>query len=304
MTQRTRKRAESRVTAGMFLFLAALSFIPGARGQDADALHARRSALHERLADNQFGRPLVLESTLTEGTVKGDIYAIVAQPYPVVGHALRGMDHWCDILILHVNVKNCRASGSGPGSILSVAVGRKFDQPLAAAYQLDFAYRVAAIGPDYLEVLLDADAGPLGTSAYRMVLEAAPLDAKSSFVHMSYAYTYGTAARVAMRVYLATLGRDKVGFSIVGRKPDGTPVYLGDMRGVIERNTMRYYLAIEAYLGAHAVPAAQRPEKRLRDWFAAVERYPRQLHDMELGDYLSMKRKELARQHAISVTAN
>src|SRR5512141_807853 len=100
----------------MFLFLAALSFIPGARGQDAAALHARQGALHERLASNQFGRPLVLESTLTEGTVKSDIYAIVAQPYRVVGPALQGMDHWCDILILHLNVKHCRARDSGSAS--------------------------------------------------------------------------------------------------------------------------------------------------------------------------------------------
>lgn len=47
---------------------------------------------------------------------------------------------------------------------------------------------------------------------------------------------------------------------------------------MIERNTMRYYLAIEAYLGAYTLPAAEQPERRLRDWFAAVERYPRQLH--------------------------
>ncbi|MBL0143001.1 MAG: hypothetical protein IPP91_13085 [Betaproteobacteria bacterium] len=99
-----------------------------------------------------------------------------------------------------------------------------------------------------------------------------------------------------MRTYLATLGRDKVGFSIVERKPDGTPVYLGDIRGVVERNTMRYYLAIEAYLGAYSLPAADQPERRLRDWFAAAERYPLQLHDMEQGQYLSMKRGQMAKQ--------
>jgi len=46
-----------------------------------------------------------------------------------------------------------------------------------------------------------------------------------------------------------------------------------------------------------APPQAQL-EKRLRDWFAAVERYPRQLHEMEQGEYLEMKRKEYLRQQA------
>jgi len=39
-------------------------------------------------------------------------------------------------------------------------------------------------------------------------------------------------------------------------------------------------------------------EKSLHDWFAGSERYPRQLREMEQGDYLVMKRKEYLRQQA------
>ena len=101
-----------------------------------------------------------------------------------------------------------------------------------------------------------------------------------------------------MQGYLSTIGSGKVGFSVVDRLPDGRPVYVGNMRGVIERNTMRYYLAIDTYLGSLALPPAERVERRLRDWYAATERYPRQLHEMERDDYLAMKRKELQRQQA------
>lgn len=297
-------RIGRRLSGGTLLFLAALFFLPGAHGQDATTLRARQLALHDQLANNPFQRPLVVESTETNGTLKGDVYAVVAQPYGVVGQALQGMDHWCDILILHLNVKNCRARGSGADSTLSVAIGRKFDVPPADAYKVDFAYRVAASTPDYLAVLLNADDGPLGTSNYRIVLEAVSLDAKTSFVHMSYSYAYGIAAQIAMQTYLATIGRNKVGFSIVERKPDGTPVYMRSVRGVIERNAMRYYLAIEAYLGAYSLPAAEQPEQRLRNWFAAIERYPQQLHELELDFYLSMKRREMAQQRAMAAQAN
>ncbi len=68
------------------------------------------------------------------------------------------------------------------------------------------------------------------------------------------------------------------------------------MRGLVERNTMRYYLAIEAYLGALSMPPAARLEKRLRDWFASIESYPRQLHEMDENQYLKMKRREFLRQ--------
>ena len=273
--------------------------MPLAHAQDAASLKSRHAALRGELASNQFQRPLYLESNQTPGGLKGSIYALVEQPFAVVGPALQGMDPWCDILILHLNVKSCRASTSRAGDTLSLNIGRKFDQPLADAYLVEFLYKVVAARPDYLQIVLNAEAGPLGTSRYRIVLEVAELDAKRSFLHMSYSYAYGLLARAAMQGYLATVGRDKVGFSIIGSTRTGQPVYIGSMRGVVERNTMRYYLAIEAFLGALSAPASEQLEKRLSDWYAGIERYPVQLHDLERGVYLEMKRKEIQRQQAL-----
>ena len=279
------------------LCVSSLAFLAsGAHAQDAAALESRYSALRGQLASSPFKQPLVLESAQTSDTLKGNIYAVVRQPYSLVRQALEGRNHWCDILILHLNVKNCRALDSGSEKILSVAIGRKFDQPIADAYPVDFIYRIAASGPGYLDVLLHADKGPLDTKDYRIALEAIPLTANTSFLHMSYAYAYGLAARIAVQAYLATLGRDKVGFSVVSHNPDGSPVYVGNVRGMLERNTMRYYLAIEVYLNTYTLPPGEQPEKRLEDWFSSVERYPRQLHELDRDEYLSMKRKELARQ--------
>ncbi|MNZ58641.1 hypothetical protein D3C78_766550 [compost metagenome] len=216
----------------------------------------------------------------------------------MLGPALQGSDHWCDILILHLNVKSCRAASSEGGSALSLHVGRKFDQPLADAYPFEFRYKVVASTPDYLQLQLTAAEGPLDTSNYRILLEVVELDAQRSFLRLSYSYAFGVAARVAMQGYLATIGRDKVGFSIVGSNARGQPIHVGGTRGVIERNTMRYYLAIEAYLSALSAPAAERLEKRLNAWHAAVERYPLQLHELERDEYLDMKHKEIQRQQA------
>ena len=65
---------------------------------------------------------------------------------------------------------------------------------------------------------------------------------------------------------------------------------------MIERNTMRYYLAIEAHLDALSAPAAQRREASLAAWYAGVERYPLQLHELGREEYLDMKRNEMRRQ--------
>ncbi|MNO33945.1 hypothetical protein D3C76_239700 [compost metagenome] len=264
----------------------------------AQVLKARYLALSEELASSPFHRPLYLESSEEKNNLEGDIYALVEQPFAVVGPSLQGIDHWCDILILHLNVKSCRAASSEGDSALSLHVGRKFDQPLADAYPFEFRYRVVASTPDYLQLQLTAAEGPLDTSNYRILLEVVELDAQRSFLRLSYSYAFGVAARVAMQGYLATIGRDKVGFSIVGNNARGQPIHVGGTRGVIERNTMRYYLAIEAYLSALSAPAAERLEKRLDAWHAAVERYPLQLHELERDEYLDMKHKEIQRQQA------
>src|SRR5207253_11114694 len=107
------------------VLLCTLVGMPLVHAQDAQTLKARYVALHEQLLSNSFHRPLYLESSETSGSLKGDIYSLVEQPYAVLSPALQGIDRWCDILILHLNVKSCRSS-SGDDT-LTVYIGRKFD---------------------------------------------------------------------------------------------------------------------------------------------------------------------------------
>lgn len=298
-----RHTSESRGWAPARLFAAALLCTCVAHAADSganspEALHARYVALQGRLAHNAYQRPLYLDSRETPGSVTGGAYALIDHPFATVAAALSGPGNWCDILILHFNTKYCRPSAAGPGDVLNVRIGKKDDQPLEEAFGLALAHRVAVRTPGYLQVRLSADEGPLSTRDFRIVLEAIPLENGQTFVHLSYSYTYGLVGRIAMEAYLGTAGSGKVGFTVAGTQPDGRPLHIGGMRGVVERNTMRYFLAIEAFLGALSQPPQARLEKRLRDWFAASERYPRQLHEMERGAYLEMKRREHRRQQA------
>ncbi|HEX8011745.1 MAG TPA: hypothetical protein VF814_12560 [Casimicrobiaceae bacterium] len=193
----------------------------GAAADPAAALQAKYAALRDELSRSPFQKPLYLESTETPNALKGDIHAVVDYPFAAVSAALDGADRWCDILILHLNIKGCRAAGSAPEGALEVYVGRKFDEPLTAAHPLQFDDRIAAAAPDYFRVVLAADRGPFGTRNYRIELEALPLDDARAFVHLSYAYGYGAAAKLAMQTYLRTIGDHKVGFTVVGQRADG-----------------------------------------------------------------------------------
>lgn len=287
-TAAARARRPNRSFKPTLALGAALALAGAAHAQDAAALHAKFDSLQDKLAHNAYGRPLVLQSTQSGDHLEGEVYARVDQPYAVVQKGLQGTDNWCGILILHLNVKMCRAQPAG----LDMALGRKYDQPVDDAYKLHFDYKSVADGADYLRAELTSGEGPLGTKDYRIAVEAAPLDAGHTMLHMSYAYGFGFTAKVAMNTYLSTVGADKVGFSVTGKDGDGKPQYVGGVRGLVERNTMRYYLAIDDYVAA---PAPAQLEQRLNTWFDATDRYPRQLHEMEKADYLAMKRTEAKR---------
>lgn len=280
--------------------LLALLLLPAAQAAGpigAQALRTQHAALAPQLANNAFGGPLVLQSREAARRIEGEVYAVLDHPFRIVSAALSDPAQWCEILILHLNTKYCRQEQPRGQAVLDVRVGRKNPQSLQSASQLAFQWRAPALAADYFAAQLEAAEGPQGTSDYRLLAEAVPLDDGRTFLHMGYALTYGAASELAMNLYLGTVARDKVGFT---RAPPGAGEdgFVGGMRGVVERNTMRYYLAIDAYLDSLAAPAGQRLETRLATWFDATEKYPRQLHEVGRDDYLRMKRDEVARQAA------
>lgn len=265
-------------------------------GGSAEALRGAYTELQPQFASNQFGQPLVLESTEAPGKLQGDAYALMDYPLAKVESALGTQQQWCEMLILHLNTKYCRAAKVDGAPGLTVYIGSKNPEPLERSYRVDFAWQVAAMKPDYFDIRLAADKGPLGTSDYRISVEATSVASERTLLHLTYSYRYGTLGSLAMKSYLGTKGADKVGFTVVG-KENGKPVYIGGVRGVVERNTMRYYLAIDSYLKTVDTPQGQRQEKRLMSWFNATERHAQQLHEVDRDDYLQMKREEIRRQN-------
>ncbi len=266
----------------------------------AAALLNQHKLLSKKLADNQFNRPITLNSSESPEQLKGEIYAVLDYPFATVNSALNQPSHWCDALILHINIKYCHAETSKTGTVMHLNLGKKYEQPLAETYKAAFNYQEISKSDNYFSIELNADEGPLGTSDYRIWVEATPLNNNQTFLHFTYAYSFGLTGRIAMKGYLATIGKDKVGFTVNNTLSDGQPDYIQGVRGVVERNTMRYFLTIDAYLAALSQPANKQLDKRLERWFNSTEQYAKQLHEVEHNDYVEMKRKEYQRQNAVN----
>ncbi|MFD0669131.1 hypothetical protein ACT80S_15530 [Ramlibacter sp. MAHUQ-53] len=276
---------------------------PALAQAQAQALRERHAQLLPALRRNEFGRPIHVASQAQGEELRGEVHAELEHPFAAVREALRPPGRWCEVLVLPFNTLDCeevpqdreggaaaRGDPAGAGPVLALRVGRRPDQPPQQAFALRLSVRTVAEAPDYLEVRLEADRGPMGARDLRISVAAMPLAGGRSFLRLGYAYGAGLPGRMAMRAYLATAGAGKVGFSTEPGE-DGRPRPVGGLRGVVERNAMRHYLAIDATLGTLQAT----PRQRVEAWFDAAQRYPQQLHEMDKATYVALKEGVVAR---------
>ena len=268
-----------RILALLALLLAAYAspvLIAAQEEAGPGGLKQKYEQIRAQLEKSAFGRPLHLDSGDANGKMNGDVYAVLDHPFKKVSDGLASAKQWCEVLVLPFNVQKCESDG---GKGLTLHIGRKPNSPIEEATKINFSYAVPARAADHLLVKLSAPSGPAGTKDYLITFAATPLDDKRTMVHMHYGYSTGAMSQMAMKTYLSTSGADKVGFTSENGK------LVGGTRGIMERNTMRYFLAIDAYLDTLGKPAAARLDK----WFASTEKYAKQLREMTREEYLAVK---------------
>ncbi len=292
-------RSINLLALGSLLVWAVLAFCQPAWAQkppteSAAALRAKFLELQAQMRSNIFKEPLYLSSRDEANRSEGDVYAEVVHPFAQVGAAFKSGATVCELLFLHLNVRACLPAPVAGGESLALSFGPKRATAPGLRYQMSYVLRIEASEPAYLRATLTAAEGPLSTRDHRIVVEVAAIDASRSVVHLGYAYNYGVVARMAMQVYLATVGRSKIGFTVMGQEVDGRPQYVRGERASIERNVMRYYFAVLACSNVKTGSVQERTETRLRGWFALTERYAEQLHELDLDEYLQEKHDDLA----------
>ncbi|MDW7645215.1 MAG: hypothetical protein SCI25_09235 [Desulfuromonadales bacterium] len=288
------------VALSMAILLASVTAFPAeSMRQDEELL---RGAYHRNLAGlshNSFGLPLVLESVAQKGRVKVDVYGSFDFDFESIAEALQDQSNWCDILSLTPNVKACTYQGEQDDWRLTLYLGRKRYQAPQETYPFVYRARKIVRRQGYLDIELWADTGPFGTRDHRIGLAAMPLNGNRTFVHVKGAYRSSAVLRLAEKIYFATLGAGKVGFTVIGTNGSGDPIHIGGPRGAIERNAMRTYLAIQAFMSARHYPAAGVFPIRASTWYDLSDRYRLQLFELEKEDYLVIKSNERKSQEKL-----
>lgn len=292
-----------RSTLFFFLIIASAVFFVTDPGAATAHPRQKKIILHDTYLKNKvtletssFGLPLFLDSYERDERVHVDVYGIFPHPFNTVSSLLRVPANLCDIVALHPNVKACTWSDQSDAGVLNFYVGKKTYQPPEAARKVLFRNQIVSQQNGYQDIILSADVGPFGTKDHNMRFEAIPLDGGRTFVHVSYEYSDSTALRLAGKAYFATLGRSKVGFTVTGTDDKGQPLYIGGPRGAIERNAVRYYFAIQAFMNSVRYPETNMFSMRISQWYDLTTRFPKQLSDLARADYLASKTTEHTNQ--------
>jgi hypothetical protein len=235
--------------------------------------------------------PLQVRSSEEDGLLGAEVNGVIEYPFRRIREALTAPAAWCEFLPVVFNVKSCVHGIRDGRTLLTLFIGRKFFDPPDEALQLEYDFRVLRLEDDKLRVLLTAAEGPHGTRDYRIEVEAHADSDGRTLLRLNSSFRPSLRSKFATRLYLSTTGSDKVGFSIVD-KEEGKPVYVGGTKGIVERNAMRYYLALKAYLDTLEIPEENRFDERLNAWFDLTQRHPRQLYEMNRMEYLNTKKKE------------
>ncbi len=216
---------------------------------------------------------------------------------------LANPSNWCEMMFLHLNVKACIFNETEGNQWVRLYMGRKFYQPpdKAEELQLNFKTGVTDDGVSWAE--LTAAEGPYGTSDYYIGLYAIKADA-GVYTEFLSSQKVGAAATAAQDLYFHTLAANKIGFTVVGENWRGKPQYAKGQQGALERNIVRYLLALEVYLMKHHLEGLAGLQERAFDWYDATELYKKQLHEVAKKDYLKAKTKEYQNQVALQAEIN
>lgn len=287
-----------RTLTRLFLFYLGAFLAAQAQGADLGEMQSLYRSLQPRLAQSPFQRELALDSTEASERLSGDIYATLDAPLANLELVNRSPLRWCEILLLLSNTKSCVVGRQDEAPSLQMRMGTKGPQALATTTPMNFKFETSAPQATVLETHLSSNSGPMGTKDGKLRVQAIAVGPNKSFIHLHYSYSSSLAGRLATGVYLQTLGRGKVGFSKeqaeASRPADAH--WVGGVRGIIERNTMRYFMGLSCGLQFAGTDApAQRFAQMAPCWYDDTERYPQQLREMARQEYLDMKGAEYAR---------
>ena len=259
-------------------------------------------ALAKPILDNPtVDKPFYLHAEVVKRRQIGEAALYFEQPFKEISRSLSKLGNWCEVLLLHLNTKACTHSRRERDKTLTIYLGRKFYQDPDDAFVMTYDFETEK-DKDYFSALITAEDGPLGTSDYRIHFEVALIDGRT-FGRIQVSQKHSWLSSKAAKLYVATKGRKKQGISVVDHDDKGNPIYSSGEQAIAERNLLRYYFAITAYIHSQNGARSDRFKDSLQYWYDQTEQY-QQLYEVDRDQYINDKYREYKNQQGLQRLAD
>ncbi len=239
--------------------------------------------------------PFLLKSEDARGQINAKVRTFLPDiPFDLLAIRLSDVSEWCEFIPLHLNIKACSYQIQENATTLSFYIGPKGYETPDQVHMLQLGFS-AQRSRDFLVVQFDAPTGPFGSSNYDFQFRAIEVD-NGVYLEFDLSSRPGFVSRIA-KLYFATVGSRKVGFSTNGTDRNGQVRYVKGQRGGAERNIVRYLFSVQAYF--RTIDQEQHEDLyqlRLENWFDLTQRHEKQLYELPRMTYLKIKQKERMNQ--------
>jgi len=266
------------------------------------SLQARAVEFHQQQLLEESPLPFVLSSSFTSDLSKARVRTFIRDVrLDLFAERLSQPSEWCEFIPLHLNIKACGHIKSNDQQIVQFYAGVKDYVTPDNAHLLQLSFNTTNVDGVFSAELYAAD-GPLDSTNIRFGLRAIDSegeDGSGVYFEFELSSEPGLTNSLA-RIYLATIARKKKGFSVKGKTWSGKPKYVGGQRGAIERNLVRYLLALETYFDTAVLNSDSSPDEiyrlRIGRWYDQTDQYKEQLFELARSVYISNKLRERENQ--------
>ena len=241
--------------------------------------------------------PIYLKTVQKEKVLNVSLMGKIPFKFSDVSAVLAKPGSYCDFLPLLFNVKTCVITELNPVTRIKFYVAGKHYTPPITSYRIHAVFRLVDRTPEKIRVRLESEEDSLGKSGYDVDLVAIPLDGET-LMYLKSRYAPGRVTRMATNTYVNVFARDKPGFTEI-QEPGGKKKLITGFPAVIERSSVRAYLALKAYTLNYHLPPDKRFEACLKTWYDLNQPYKKQLYELERDQYLQIKRREHENQMRI-----
>jgi len=234
--------------------------------------------------------PIYLETVQKEKVLNVNLLGLFPFKFSDVAEVVARPASYCEFLPLMLNVKSCVITEINPVTRMKFYVAGKHYTPPLASYRIHAVFRLVDRTSEKIRIRLESEEDSAGKTGYDVDLVAIPLEGQT-LLYLKSRYAPGRVTRMATNTYVNVFAHDKPGFTEI-QKPGGEKKLITGFPAVIERSSVRAYLALKAYMINFHLPPAKRFEACLGTWYDLNRPYKKQLYELERDEYLQIKRRE------------